>query len=55
MKDEYTLEEWFEMLKVIVLEKTGVDFRDVDSVKEDYNNGKHFADVADEIALEYMD
>jgi hypothetical protein len=53
MKDEYTFQEWFEQLKVIVLEKTGVEFRDVDAVKEDYDSDKHFADVADEIALEY--
>ena len=53
MKDEYTFQEWFSQLKVSVLEKTNVDFRDEDAVKDDYDSGKHFADIADEIALEY--
>ena len=53
MKDEYEFEEWFSQLRVSVLEKTNFDFRDEESVKNDYENGKHFADIADEIALEY--
>ena len=53
MKDEYTFEQWFIHLQEMVFDRTGVQFRDKDSVIEDYEDGKHFDDVAEEIALEY--
>ena len=47
MKDEYSFEKWFEQLRLIVLEKTNVEFTDEDSVREYYESGKSFEDVAD--------
>lgn len=44
---------WFDNLCGLVLEKTGIDFQDKDSVQDDFDAGKHFADVADDIAAEY--
>ncbi|MEW6164417.1 MAG: hypothetical protein AB1642_05080 [Pseudomonadota bacterium] len=39
----------------MVLDKCGVEFRDEDAVRSDYEAGKNCADVADEIAAEYGD
>lgn len=50
---ESGFETWFGNLIMLVLDKTGVDFRDANSVREDYEAGKGFADVAEEIAAEY--
>ena len=36
-------------------DKSGFEFRDEESVRADYDAGKNCADVADEIAAEYMD
>jgi hypothetical protein len=40
---------------MMVLDKTGVEFRDAESVRADYDAGKNLADVADEISAEYND
>lgn len=55
VKGEFDFETWFDSLAVIVLDKCGVDFRDEDSVRDDYDAGKNCADVADEIVAEYGD
>lgn len=44
---------WFDNLSMMVLDATGVEFRDMDSVRADYENGRNLADVADEITAEY--
>ncbi len=44
---------WLDTLSVAVLDKTGIEFRDADSVRADYQAGRDAFDVADEIALEY--
>ena len=55
VKGEFDFEAWFDSLAMMVLEKTGVEFRDEESVRGDYEAGKNCADVADEIAAEYGD
>lgn len=52
-KDEFDFETWFDSLAMMVLDKAGVDFRDQESVLQDYEGGRNLADVADEIAAEY--
>ena len=52
-KNEADFETWFENLAMHVLDKTGVEFRDEDSVREDYEAGRDIFEVADEIAAEY--
>jgi hypothetical protein len=54
-KYEFDFDTWFESLAAMVLDKTGVGFRDRDSVRGDYEGGKNCADVADDIAAEYGD
>ncbi len=54
-KNEFDFETWFDSLAMMVLDISGVDFKDQDSVKEDYERGRNLADVADEIAAEYRD
>lgn len=44
---------WFEYLRNRVMELTGVEFRDQDSVFQDYEDGKDFDDVAEQISKEY--
>ena len=46
-------DSWFDALAGSVLDKTGVTFRCMDSVREDYDQGRNAFDVADEIAAEY--
>ena len=52
-KSEFDFDTWFDNLAMMVLDKAGVEFRDQESVREDYEAGKNLADVADEIAAEY--
>ena len=52
-KNEFDFETWFDQLAMHVLERTGVEFRDADSVREDYESGRDMFDVADEISAEY--
>lgn len=44
---------WFGVLQVNVLDRTGVDFKDEDSVREDYEMGGDVYDIIDEICAEY--
>jgi hypothetical protein len=55
VKGELDFEAWFDILSVMVLDKCGVNFRDKESVRNDYEAGKNCADVADAIAAEYAD
>jgi len=54
-KKEFDFETWFDSMAAMVMDKSGFDFRDEESVRADYDAGKDCADVADEIATEYMD
>lgn len=54
-KPEFTFEVWFDTLCLHLLDRVGVDFRDEDSVRGDYESGKDVFDVIDEIAAEYQD
>jgi len=51
--EHFDFETWYDNLTAIILDKSGVDFRDEESVRADYDAGKDCADVADEIASEY--
>lgn len=53
--DGVSFEDWFDSLRIHVLDRTGIEFRDADAVREDYDDGKDMHDVADEIAAEYAD
>ena len=44
---------WFENLAMMILDESGCEFRDAESVRADYDAGKNLADVAKEIAAEY--
>lgn len=52
-KDEFDFETWFENLALHVSDSTGVDFTDMESVREDYENGRDMFNVVDEIVAEY--
>lgn len=52
-KNDADFETWFGVVQVNVLEQSGVDFKDEDSVRDDYEAGKDAHDVASEIAAEY--
>jgi hypothetical protein len=52
-KDEFDFGTWFDSLSMMVLDRTGIEFRDQESVRQDYEKGRNLADVADEIADEY--
>ena len=41
------------MLQIDLLDITGIDFKDKDSLRDDYNVGCDVYDVIDEIATEY--
>lgn len=48
-------ETWFSVIQVQVLDETGTDFKDEDSVRDDYEQGKDAHDVAADIIAEYQD
>lgn len=52
-KTEFDFDTWFGVLQSNVLDKSGVDFDDEDSVRGDYDAGRDVYDVIDEIAAEY--
>ena len=47
-------DNWFSVLCVNVLEQTGVEFRDEDSVKDDYEQNNDVYEVIDSIVAEYQ-
>lgn len=51
---DFDFETWFDTLSLQVLDATGVDFRDRDSVRQDYEDGRDVFDVIDEIVAEYQ-
>lgn len=52
-KNDCDFNEWFGCLQMNVLDACGVDFRDEDAVRDDYDNGRDMHDVAEGIAAEY--
>ena len=54
-KPEFDFETWFGVLHTHVLDRTGVEFKDEDSVRSDYDTGRDVFDVIDEIVAEYQD
>ena len=52
-KPEFDFDTWFGVLQANVLDRSGVDFKDEDSVRDDYENGRDVYDVIDEIVAEY--
>ena len=54
-KSDSTFDDWFANLQLLALDQTGADYRDVDTVREDYEAGRNVFDVTDEIAAEYQD
>lgn len=50
---EFSFDVWFDVLQSHVLDRTGVDFRDRDSVRGDYDAGADVFDVIDDICAEY--
>lgn len=52
-KTEFDFDTWFGVLQSNVLDKAGVDFKDDDSVRGDYDEGRDVYDVIDEIVAEY--
>ena len=53
--DDTDFGTWFGVLQVNVLDRTGVDFKDKDSVRGDYDTGKDVYDVIDDSVAEYGD
>lgn len=51
--DDFDFDTWFDTLSLLVLDGAGVEFRDQDSVRNDYETGRNVHDVADEIIAEY--
>jgi len=51
--DDTDFDSWFGVLQVNVLDRTGVDFKDMDSVRADYDEGRDVYDVIDDIVAEY--
>lgn len=52
-KPEFDFDTWFGVLQANLLDRTGVDFKDEESVRGDYDEGRDVYDVIDEIAAEY--
>lgn len=52
-KQDLDFEVWFGVLQANVRYRTGVNFRDRDSVREDYDQGVSVYDVIDDICAEY--
>lgn len=49
----FDFDTWLDNLTVQIWERTGVDFKDGESVRQDYEDDKNMFDVADDICSEY--
>lgn len=49
----FDFDTWLDNLTVQIWERTGVDFKDGESVRQDYEDDKNMFDVADDICIEY--
>jgi hypothetical protein len=52
-KDDFDFDTWYDNVVSMVLDATGIQFRDPSSVRSDYEDGKNCADVAQSIIAEY--
>lgn len=52
-KGQLEFEEWFGVLQCEVLDQAGVDFKDMNAVRTEYDSGRSVYDVIDEIVAEY--
>lgn len=50
---EFDFDTWFGVLQSNVLDRSGVDFRDEESVRCDFDGGRDVYDVIEEIVAEY--
>lgn len=48
-------ETWFGVLQSNVLDRTGVDIKDEDAFRGDYDTGRDVFDVIEEMVAEYQD
>ena len=48
-------ETWFGVLQSNVLDRTGVDIKDEDAFRDDYDTGRDVFDVIEEMVAEYQD
>lgn len=53
-KRDAEFDDWYSVLQMHVLDNTGIEFRDEEAVREDYDAGKDVFDVIDEITAEYI-
>ena len=49
----FDFDTWLDNLTVQIGERTGVDFKDGESVRQDYEDDNNMFDVADDICIEY--
>ena len=52
-KTEFDFETWLSALQSNVLDRTGIFFKDEDSARVDYDQGRDVYKVIEEIVLEY--
>ena len=52
-KPEFDFDTWFGVLQTNIADRCGVDFRDQDSVRPDYDDGRDLVDHVVDIAAEY--
>ena len=48
----FDFDTWLDNLTVQIGERTGVDFKDGESVRQDYEDDKNMFDVADDICID---
>lgn len=51
--DGTSFEQWFDVLKINILDRVGIEFRDRASVESDFAEDRDVYDVIDEICAEY--
>ena len=54
-KPEFDFDTWFGVLQSNVLDRTGVDIKDEDAFRGDYDTGRDVFDVIEEMVAEYQD
>lgn len=52
---QISFEAWFDLLGDLLKDEHGIDFRDSDSVRADYDEGKDVYAVVEDIRAEYED
>lgn len=50
---DFDFEDWFATIALYVLDHSGFELRDQDSVRGDYDQGRSAIEVAEEISAEY--